>query len=256
MDTESTFGLYEVLAILGASAWLPQLVVFISKKFSKPKLTIIPDKDVEIGFTSLGPIFNIQIAFLAEKKKALIKKAEIELTHENNDTQKFTWDWFEETLHEVNVPNSGLIPTRKNQKAIAINIEPDSLVEKKIGFHLNSFKEDRLKLVQLTTEEYLNIYNAGDDINQIRTRNTFNNLKDLYKNSFNWKVGNYKARIITGLSDGQNFESNVSFQLTSLNIKTLELNINMAQQIVERDYGAEVEVENQWFWVNTIAKSD
>ena len=71
MDTESTFGLYEVLAILGASAWLPQLVVFISKKFSKPKLTIIPDKDVEIGFTSLGPIFNIQIAFLAEKKKQI-----------------------------------------------------------------------------------------------------------------------------------------------------------------------------------------
>ena len=256
MDTESTFGVYEILAILGALAWLPQLVIFISKKISKPKLTVIPDKEVEIGFTSFGPIFNIQIAFLAENKKALIKKAKIELTHENNDTQKFTWDWFEETLHEVSVPNSGLIPTRKNQKAIAINIEADSLVEKKIGFHLNSFKEDRLKLVQLTTEEYLNIHNAGDDINQIRTRNTFNNLKDLYKNSFNWKVGNYKAKIITELSDSQKFESTVSFQLTSLNIKSLELNINIAQQIVEKEYGAEIDAENNWFWVNSIVKTE
>jgi hypothetical protein len=68
METESTFGIFQILAILGALAWLPQLIIFISKWLTKPKLTIITDKDLEIGYTTFGPIFNFQIAFLAEKK--------------------------------------------------------------------------------------------------------------------------------------------------------------------------------------------
>jgi hypothetical protein len=244
METESTFGIFQILAILGALAWLPQLIIFISKWLTKPKLTIITDKDLEIGYTTFGPIFNFQIAFLAEKKRVLIRKVEIEMTHENNETHNFTWDWFEEILYEVNIPQSGLIPTRKNQKAIAINVDPDSLVEKKIGFQQN-------RLVQLTTEEFLNIYNAGDDVNQIRTRNTFNNLRDYYKNGFNWKIGKYSATIKATLSNDQIFTTKVDFQLTSLNIKTIEPNIEIAQKLVDKEYGADIEVEQNWLWVNT-----
>lgn len=251
METESTFGIFEILAILGALAWLPQLIIYINKRLVKPKLTIITDKDFEIGYTTLGPIFNLQIAFLAETKRALIRKVEIEMTHENNETQKFTWDWFEEILYEVSIPQSGLIPTRKNQKAIAINVDPASLVEKKIGFQQNTFKAEQNRLVQLTTEEFLNIYNAGDDVNQIRTRNTFNNLKDYYKNGFNWKIGKYSAKIKATLSDNQIFTSIVDFQLTNLDIKTIERNIEIAQKLVDKEYGAEIEVEQNWFWVNT-----
>lgn len=251
METESTFGVFEILAILGSLAWLPQVIIFINNKISKPSLTIITHKDVEIGYTTLGPIFNLHIAFLAETKKALLRTVEIEMTHENNETQKFTWDWFEETLHEVSMPQSGLIPTKKNQKAIAINVDADSLVEKKIGFQQNSFKNEQQRLQQLTTEEFLNIYNAGEDTNQIRARNTFNELKDYYKNGFNWKIGKYSANIQAKLSDGQIFKSTIEFQLTSLDIKSLELNIEIAQKLVEKEYGAEVEADQNWIWVNT-----
>ena len=251
METESTFKIFEILAILGALAWLPQLIVFINKKITIPKLTIITDKDLEIGYTTLGPIFNLQIAFLAEKKRALIRKVEIEMTHENNETHKFTWDWFEEILYEVSIPQSGLIPTRKNQKAIAINVNPDSLVEKKIGFQQNAFKEKQNRLVQLTTEEFLNIINAGNDSNIIRTRNTFNNLRDYYKNGFNWKIGKYNAKINAILSGNQIFTTNVDFQLTNRDIKTLERNIEIAQNLVDIEYGADIKVKQNWLWVNT-----
>jgi hypothetical protein len=251
METGSAFGIYELLAILGALAWLPQLITIISRQLTKPKLSIITDEDIEIGYTTLGPIFNMQIAFLAESKRVVIRTVEIELIHSNNATQNFTWDWFEETLHTVNIPQSGLIPTKKNQKAIAINVDPDSLIEKKIGFQQNSFKDEQRKLVQLTTEEFLNIYNAGDDVNQIRSKNTFNKLKEYYRNGFNWKIGDYRAKITVKLSDGQSFESEVKFQLTSLDIKTIEPNIKIAQKLVDKEYGAEVETDNNWFWVDT-----
>lgn len=251
MESETTFGIYEALAILGALAWLPPLIIFLGAKLSKPTITIITAEDIEIGYTKLGPIFNLQIAFLAEKKRALIRTMEIEMTHENSAIQKFTWDWFEETLHEVSGGQFGSIPTKKNQKAIAINIDPGSLVEKKIGFQQNSFKNHENQLTQLVTEEYLNILSAGDDINQIRSRKTFNQLKEYYKNGFNWEIGKYSAKLIAQLSDGQQFKTVVNFQLNSLDLKTIEPNIKIAQTLVEKTYGADLEIEPRWLWVNT-----
>lgn len=54
---------YDFLAVLGALAWLPFIIQMIREKLKKPKLKIIPDKQIEIGYTTLGPIFNINIAF-------------------------------------------------------------------------------------------------------------------------------------------------------------------------------------------------
>jgi hypothetical protein len=196
MEQQTTFGMYEVLAILGALAWLPQVFVWVKNWLAKPKLTIISDKELEIGYTSFGPILNVSLAFLSEDKKALIKTIEVELTHEKNDTQRFSWDWFEETLYELNVPNTGLLPTKKNQKAIAINIDKDQLIEKKIGFQQNTFKTEHKRLLQTTTEEFLNLYNADQDTATIKSHKCYNDLLDHYKNSFSWKVGTYNAKFI------------------------------------------------------------
>jgi hypothetical protein len=251
MEQESTFGLYEVLAILGALAWLPQVISWIGNWLSKPILTVISDKELEIGYSSFGPIVNIRLAFLSEKKKSLIKSIDIELTHEKNDTQKFSWDWFEETLYHMDVPDTGLFPTKKNQKAIAINIDKDQLVEKKIGFQQNSFKSENKQLLQNTTEEFLNLFNAGKDTTEIKSRKCYNDLLDYYKNSFNWKVGTYNAKIVINISEKKiSFEHKVSFRLTSLDIKSLEKNIDRCKLLVEKEYiNRDLELEETWAWI-------
>lgn len=130
---------------------------------------IISKNKIDIGYTTYGPIVNTSIALVAEKQKALIEKIEVELTHENNDTQKFTWKWFEETLHVLDLPNSGgSIPTRKNQTAIAINIAKDELVEKKIGFQKNSFQSDQKIKDQLCVEDAINTSKAGKPTSNLR----------------------------------------------------------------------------------------
>jgi len=62
------------IAILGAAAWIPHIIRLIIKIFSKPSLISINQKEIEIGFNTLGPIINFSLAFLAEKEKALIQK--------------------------------------------------------------------------------------------------------------------------------------------------------------------------------------
>jgi len=244
--------MFKILAVLGALAWLPQLFIIIKNQLIKPVLKIIPENQLEIGYTTYGPIINTSLAIVAENKKALIDKIEIELTHENNDTQKFKWNWFEETLYVVDLPDQGgSLPTRKNQTAIAINVMKDELVEKKIGFQQNTFQSDRRIVTQKTIEDTINLSKAGKDITDIKASKNYNDLKDLYQNGFNWKIGKYSIKYkIFENSVKAPFINEISFKITSLEVNNLKINIEKCLSEIERTYvNPEIKVPN-WNWVN------
>lgn len=244
--------MFKILAVLGALAWLPQLFIMIKNQLIKPVLKIIPENQLEIGYSTFGPIINTSLAIVAENKKALIDKIEIELTHENNDTQKFTWKWFEETLHVVDLPDhGGSLPTRKNQTAIAINIMKDQLVEKKIGFQQNTFQTDQKILVQNTVEDTINLGKAGKPTEDIQASKNYNDLKDLFQNGFNWKVGKYTIKYsIYENSIKEPFVHEISFKMTSLDVTNLKSNIEKCLSEMERSYiNPEIEFPT-WSWAN------
>jgi hypothetical protein len=245
MDT-----MFKFLAVLGALAWLPQLFIFIRDLLTKPVIKIIPESHLEIGFTTYGPIINMTIAIIAEKRKALIDKMEIELTHENNDTQKFVWKWFEETLHVVDLPEQSL-PTRKNQTAIAINILKDELIEKKIGFQQKTFQSEQKALVQNTIEELINLSKANKESSELVASKNYNDLKNIYQDGFNWKVGKYNIKYkIYENSIKTPFVKELSFQMTSLDINGLKTNIEKCHLEIDRNYiGTDIEYPT-WNWAN------
>jgi|SRR5690606_8376176 len=247
MDT-----MYKILAVLGALAWLPQVIILIKNQLVKPTLKIIPGYQLEIGYTIFGPIINSNFAIVAENKKALIDQIEIELTHENNDTQKFKWKWIEETLHVVDLPDfSGSMPTRKNQNAIAINIMKDELIEKKIGFQQNTFQSNQKKLVQSIIENIANLEKAAKPLEDLKASKNYNDLKNLYQNAFNWKVGQYSILIkVFENSTKKPFTKSVSFKMTSLDVNNLKVNIEKCDSEIERSYvnaGIELPI---WNWAN------
>lgn len=69
--------------------------MWIRNFFIKPKLTVVPGSQIEIGFTTFGPIINLSLTDLSVSKKTLFEKIELELVNENNATQKFSWVLFE-----------------------------------------------------------------------------------------------------------------------------------------------------------------
>lgn len=242
--------MFKILAILGALAWLPQLIIIFRNNIIKPVVKIIPENQLEIGYTVLGPIINTSIAIISEKKKALIDKIEIELIHENNDSQKFTWKWFEETLYVVDLPDQrGSLPTRKNQTAIAINVQKDELVEKKIGFQQNSFQVAQKLQAQKTIEDAINLANADKQLEDLKALKSFNDLKDLYENGFNWKVGQYSLKYkVYENSIRTPFIKEISFKMTSLDINNLKSNIDKCLSEIERTYiNPEIEIPS-WNW--------
>jgi len=230
--------MFKILAVFGALAWLPQLIIFFRNILIKPKLKIIPETQLEIGYTTFGPIINTKIAFVSENKKALIENIELELTHENNDTQKFVWKWFEEILYVVDLPDqSGSLPTKKNQTAIAINLLKDELIEKKIGFQQKTFQKDQKILIQKTIEDAINLAKAGKQIEDLQASKNYNDLKDIYQNGFNWKIGEYSIKYKVYVSSLKSpFVKKVSFKMTSLDVNSLKTNIDKCISEIERTY--------------------
>ncbi len=188
---------------------------------------------------------------MAENKKALIENIELELTHENNDTQRFIWKWFEEILYVVDLPDqSGSLPTKKNQTAIAINILKDELIEKKIGFQQKSFQSNLKILEQQTIEEAINLAKAGKDVQDLKATKNFNDLKGVYQNGFNWKIGEYNIKYKVYVNSLKTpFIKEVSFKMTSLNINSLKNNIDKCLSEIERIYiDSEIKLP-AWNWV-------
>jgi hypothetical protein len=241
---------YKVLAILGALAWVPQLIILIKNYFAKPTIRIITEDKFDIGFTSLGPIINTSIALASENKKSLINKIEVELKHENGEIQKFSWKWFEETLHVADLPNSGgSIPTRKNQTAIAINIPKDGLIERKIGFQQNAFQSKIKEYDLLCIEASNNLMKAEKDPLELKSDANYNNLKNHFNNGFNWKIGNYNMKISVFETTLKNpITLTKSFNLAALDITYLKPNIEGCINEIDRIFIGQNIKTLKWNW--------
>ncbi len=156
-----TDSIFQILAIFGALAWLSPLVIpWIKRKIVKSKIAILTDKILEIGYTNYGPILNINFSILVKDKNALIEKINLGLQHENQETHSFSWEWFEEQILQMDVPDYGSMPFKKNQKAVAINAITNILVEKKIGFQSPDFQKKYIDLLLATNETFSNLTKA------------------------------------------------------------------------------------------------
>jgi hypothetical protein len=243
--------LFKWLAFLGALAWLPQIIIFIKNILTKPSISIISDKQIEVGYTSYGPIINIDLAFSSEKKDALINKICLELKHEKQEREVFMWEWFEEFLLEMAIPNQGRIPYTKKQKAFAIKVLTNSLSEKKIGFQIPELKAKANKLIFELNGMKQNILEQEQDINIVKSQKEYHSLINLSKSSFIWKVGKYEINIDVFTKENKEpFKHNIEFSLSDFDIKQLEKNIEMLNIMIENTFIIQdTEFLEKWEWV-------
>lgn len=246
--------LFEILAIIGALSWLYPLILWIYKKFSKTELSILNHQEIEIGYTTFGPIINLNLAFSAEKEDAFIKSISVDLTHESSQKENFLWEWFEERLMEIELPDAGgIMPYKKNQKAIALKAFTDSVIEKKIGFQSPTYKSKYNDQYQKTLETYQNLESVGK-LENIEASKEYKDFEHLLKNSFPWKVGKYKGVITAKVANREKvFTKEIEFVLSNIDVRKLENNIDLTILTLENHFiQANPNFLVTWNWVNPL----
>jgi hypothetical protein len=216
----------ELAAYIGAAAWAPHLLSWAHNFLTAPRVRIIPDKSIEIGFTSNGPILNLTLAISSENKDSLIDNINIQLRHEEGDVHEIIWQGYEEKFSILD-SNSAIHQTvKKDGRPIALKISTDGLVERFFRFQDDHFWIDhREKSDALINQiEYLRRTNniTPEDTEKLKEYESFS---ETYTDHFWWKTGTYRVKFqISSPNASQLIDSDFYFSLSKKDVEMLSAN--------------------------------
>lgn len=245
----------EIAAYIGAAAWLPQIGVWLYKWLAVPALAIYTERKAEIGFTSYGPIFNVRMAFLAQRKDLILDGFELELVHQDGDKRTLRWEGLQENLGETR-DAAHLIQGRltKDQVPIAIKVGVDSLVEKFVRFQEPHHNETVLPLIQSLVAQF-NYLKRTDADYVAKTLNSKELLElvDRREKLFWWKPGNYEVTLVPASPKRFSFAARkYSFQLLATDVDQLKKNIQALKTDLENTVNSNLPefkaTEVSWNW--------
>jgi hypothetical protein len=218
----------EIAAWVGAGAWLPQIATWVYRAFVRPVVTVIPDRRAEVGFTSFGCIFNLRLAFSAERQGAIIDGLELVVRHEHGDCRRLRWEGLAETFSEVR-DETGAMRQRvgRDSSPLAMKLGTTSLIELFVRFQDPSYHERTRSMFDALVAEF-NHWKATDP-NFVETTLKSRELADVIearKQGFWWKAGKYEVEARISSPKSITVQRNQwSFCLSAPDIERLRRNI-------------------------------
>jgi len=143
-DTGTSF--YEIAALIGAFAWLPYIFKLINNFFTKPEITIVLPKYGELGFTTLGHILNLKVAFSVRHKDVVVSDIRMEIAHESGDKKILSWQGITQRFFELK-HNGSSYPMEREQDVLAVKLNQRDVEERFIRFQEENYllKKDKFE---------------------------------------------------------------------------------------------------------------
>ena len=255
-NTKATF----ILALLGALAWLPQIIYVIYKWLVRPQLRFVPESTTEIGYSSFGPIINQTFAISSSRKDALIERVSLAVIHESGARHDFNWRSLREKGGEGLSSSGERVEYTKNQSAIALKVGTLGLIEKLIGFTDLSYFEKFNPYINALTEKTAFLKKQfGDSFgNELTKTKEFSDTIDFIKAGYFWKEGVYDVYLYANeTSIKKPHTEHFKFRLTKENAEHLEKNIKITQDyinslVVPINDANTKSKQWLWNWVNPV----
>lgn len=220
----------EIAAYLGAGAWIPQVASWLYRFFSRPRITIIPDKTAEITFTTSGPIFNVTLYINTDRSNALITSIEAELKHTDSSMHKFECCGMRQPISVKKNVQGEIDQTFLDKDLIAIKLDISSPIEK-----LFLFQEDTF--LKYST----NINKFDRDGNGLISQENFSSYMKEMRNFFCWKEGMYTLTFSVGsLGKIKLVPHAYQFSLSSNDIN------NIKENLTEKNFR---QITRHWKWI-------
>jgi len=147
----------------------------------------------------MGPIFNLSMAFSADRKDAIIDSFKVILRHENGEIRTLNWVGMSEIFSEITDSTGNRQVVSKQHTAIAFKIGTESLLEKFVRFQEPQFSELTNRLLTETVVHFKFLKESDPEfVGKTLQSKQFHDLLKSHKESFWWKPGKYEAEFTLG----------------------------------------------------------
>ncbi len=248
--------LIDWIAILGALAWTPHLIILFKQWLLKSKIRIITQKSIEIGFTTYGSIFNLRLAFSVENRDIVVSDIKVRLKHESGEERLLEWQGITQHLGKMKTQYAGEMPYEKEHSVLAIKLNQKEIEERLIRFQEPAFLASQREYVNKAVKKmaYLKAEEKYDSVEFLREPE-MTELYSFNKHAFPWKPGKYTVTIEIQSPENFTLVDNVrEFSLTPIEVEKLELNKDQ----LEVDYRGMIVGANEdedmanWQWCNPV----
>jgi hypothetical protein len=213
----------DVVAVLGALAWVPQVIGWIKNYLSIPKVNILIQKtSPKITFDNDGTSFSLNMALFISKKETIIEDLSLELIHSKGDKRILKLIHLDQSISHLKDSSGEKIKFENQKSFIAIRLTEASSYEATFTFCDKDILEDKREIMEFLSEETLqcgeNLYNMADD--ELTRLLPLGKMEQSFKKAFWWQPGEYKLNI--------NIES-----LNKIDYKKKEYKFNLSQSQIE-----------------------
>ncbi|MDO8684992.1 MAG: hypothetical protein Q7N50_16120 [Armatimonadota bacterium] len=220
----------DIAAWIGATAWIPPVVYWIYGWLVKPVVQIMPEGQVELGFTTFGPIFNIRLALSASNKDAIIERMWAELQHESGELRKLTWTGMRETFSEITDAAGNRQLVERDQPAIVLKVSTLLLTEKLVRFQDLAFQERQRPLRDAFVMHGVFLSKQADAHEALLASRQFFDVLEFYKAGFWWKPGRYSVRFcIEGRDQARVRAQSWEFEMMPYDGDALQQNVDLVK---------------------------
>jgi hypothetical protein len=217
---------FEWISVIGAAAWIPQILTGIYKVATKPRVSIIPVPTLEIGYNSLGPILNLKATLFAERKDATIIDMHARITHERGRVITLAWHSFTEKFSELRSQTGETAEVSRDQDATALRLSTSLPVEKFIRFQDTTFQERADALTAPALAELQRTSLLKDSGATFLQSKEHSELMRFFRQGFSWEVGHYEFELKIHLLERRKpVIARSQFQLTGSDVERLAENV-------------------------------
>ncbi len=222
----------DVVAIVGAAAWTPQIGKWVYSFFTKPKLSIYLHSQPEIGYTSYGPIFNMSCALLSKHKDAILNKLSVVLRHDSGASYTFDWAGLSEDLSEIQDNIGSTLSIRRSSLPLVIKVLHTGVAQMFVRFQHGQFKAN-LRKATVSAQDRLNFMktagklNTEEEVEALTSEQEYDEVMKLLHSEFIWRAGKYTVTFEFGSPNKFKYEkSEYTFELNQDDIENLRKNLD------------------------------
>lgn len=247
----------EIVGYIGAAAWLPQIVAAIHKLTEKPTIAVIPEKMVEIGYTTSGPIFNLRLAVSAANKNAIIDNVAVSVQHETGDVHEFIWAGMRETFSEIKDLSGNMQFVEREYSPIALVLNRDGVIERFFRFQDPLFQSQHKQLLRGATDFEAYFKKTKKDYHQeLLDSKQVHDILEFYNRYFFWKPGQYTITFSVKSPGCIVFNSSeYVFELKSYDVEDLQKNLELFRNVVDNHIRVDLEGFRpevvKWKWASS-----